>query len=119
MREVEVLSKLWHKNVVEFIGCCVELPHLAIAMQFAHKGPLSEILINEDALLGWELRMKWARETAEALQYLHSLSPPIIHRDLSKIIFPHWCMLGFSCISHPSLLQRLTMCSLIPTTMLL
>jgi serine/threonine protein kinase len=40
LREVEVLSKLWHKNIVEFVGCCVDLPHLAIAMQYAHKGLL-------------------------------------------------------------------------------
>ena len=80
MREVEVLSKLWHKNVVEFIGCCVQLPHLAIAMQFADKGPLSEILINDQVILNWEMRIKWARETAEALEYLHGLDPKIIHR---------------------------------------
>ena len=79
---MEVLSKLWHKNIVEFVGCCVELPHLAIAMQYAHKGPLSELLINEDFLFGWDLRIKWARETAEAVNYLHSLRPIVIHRDL-------------------------------------
>lgn len=84
MREVEVLSKLWHKNIVEFVGTCVDLPHLAIAMQYAHKGPLSELLINDEVVLGWDLRIKWAKETAEAIHYLHSLDPKIIHRDLSE-----------------------------------
>lgn len=82
MREVEVLSKLWHKNIVEFVGTCVDLPHLAIAMQYCHKGPLSELLINEDVVMGWDLRIKWAKETAEAINYLHNLDPKIIHRDL-------------------------------------
>lgn len=84
MSEAEVLSKLYHKNIVEFIGCCLELPHLAIAMQFAHKGPLSELLLNDTVSLGWDLRMKWAKETAEAVEYLHSLDPKIIHRDLVR-----------------------------------
>ncbi len=82
MSEVEVLSKMWHKNIVEFVGCCLELPHLAIAMQYCHKGPLSELLLDDQVLLGWDLRMKWAKETAEAIAYLHSLDPKIIHRDL-------------------------------------
>jgi serine/threonine protein kinase len=43
---------------------------------------LSEILINDDVVLGWDLRVKWARETAEAVHYLHNLNPRIIHRDL-------------------------------------
>ena len=81
-REVEVLSKLWHKNVVEFVGCCMDLPHLAICMQFAHRGPLSDILVSESTTLGWDLRVKWAKETAEAINYLHGLDPKIIHRDL-------------------------------------
>lgn len=39
-------------------------------------------MINEDVVLGWDLRVKWARETAEAVHYLHNLNPRIIHRDL-------------------------------------
>ena len=75
-----VLSKLWHKNIVEFVGCCVELPHLAIAMQYCHKGPLSDLLISDEVCIGWDLRMKWAKETSEAINYLHGIDPKIIHR---------------------------------------
>ncbi len=53
----------------------------------SHKGPLSNLLTDETVLLGWDLRLKWARESAEAINYLHNLDPKIIHRDLKYSLF--------------------------------
>ncbi|VVA12348.1 PREDICTED: cyclic [Prunus dulcis] len=87
IKEVGVASQIDHKNVVRFLGCCLEPQTQALVFEYIPKGTLSQHTRKEEegrgssSPLSWELRIKIASETAEALAYLHSFTPnkPIIH----------------------------------------
>ncbi|KAJ7977675.1 Kinase family protein [Quillaja saponaria] len=85
--EVEMLSRLHHRNLVKLVGyysnrdssqnlLCYELVPNGSLEAWLH-GPLG---IN--CPLGWETRMKIALDAARGLAYLHEDSQPcVIHRD--------------------------------------
>jgi serine/threonine protein kinase len=82
--EVASLSELHHPNIIMFIGACVKPPNLCIVTEYMKKGNLRDILRDKTIQLPWKLRMKIARSIALALNYLHTLDPVIIHRDLKS-----------------------------------
>ncbi|XP_062022621.1 protein kinase STUNTED-like isoform X1 [Rosa rugosa] len=88
-REVDFLSSMNHKNIVQIIGFCDSGEMLAIVYDLLH-GSLRRNLRQ----LRWSERMKVAIGVAKALEYLHhSHNPPIIHRDVksSNILLSHDC----------------------------
>ncbi|KAK2974318.1 hypothetical protein RJ640_026879 [Escallonia rubra] len=89
LHEVEVLSGLKHENIVQLIGyCCSNALHAVVY------NLLKESLMQKVEQLRWSERMTIAIGVAKALDYLHSLSPPIIHRDVksSNILISDDCI---------------------------
>ena len=84
-REVSLLTKLRHPHVVLFMGAAVTPNELYIVMEYAANGSLWGVLHSRkrDAATPAK-RLQWAAETAKGLSYLHSRSPPIVHRDLKS-----------------------------------
>jgi len=82
--ETAFLSELHHPNIVMFIGACVKPPNLCIVTEYMKRGSLRDILRDKSIQLPWKLRMKICRSVALALNYLHTLDPIIIHRDLKS-----------------------------------
>ncbi|PRQ59496.1 putative protein kinase RLK-Pelle-WAK family [Rosa chinensis] len=84
--EIVLNSRLNHKNVVRLLGCCLESEVPSMVFEFIPNGTLAEHVYDKSkgstVTLPLELRMKIAAETAGALAYLHSLTMPIIHRDV-------------------------------------
>ncbi|CAK9177892.1 unnamed protein product [Ilex paraguariensis] len=78
-REVEMLSGLKHENIVHFIGYCCS-KDLHVVVYNLQKESLKQNLKQ----VSWSERMKVAIGVAKALEYLHSRSPPIIHRDVKS-----------------------------------
>ena len=76
-REVDVLSRVNHVNVVKLHGACMCPPNVFIVMELM-EGSLRDKL-DEVGRLSYRDILKLANEISSALAYLH---PSIVHRDL-------------------------------------
>ncbi|XP_020572349.1 LEAF RUST 10 DISEASE-RESISTANCE LOCUS RECEPTOR-LIKE PROTEIN KINASE-like 1.2 [Phalaenopsis equestris] len=86
MNEVKILSLLRHQNLVTLYGCTSRRSReLLLVYEFIPNGTVADHLHGSHAsesLLPWKVRLSIAIETADALNYLHSIEPQIIHRDV-------------------------------------
>ncbi|XP_028074545.1 receptor-like serine/threonine-protein kinase ALE2 isoform X8 [Camellia sinensis] len=95
MAEVEMLSRLHHRNLVKLIGICIEERSRCLVYELIPNGSVESHLHGVDketAPLDWGARMKIALGAARGLAYLHEdSSPRVIHRDFksSNILLEH------------------------------
>ncbi|XP_038988877.1 probable leucine-rich repeat receptor-like protein kinase At5g49770 isoform X2 [Phoenix dactylifera] len=82
--EVELLSRVHHKNLVTLVGFCFEQEEQMLVYEFMPNGTLRESLSGKSGIkLDWKRRLRIALGSARGLAYLHELAdPPIIHRDV-------------------------------------
>ncbi|KAK4272123.1 hypothetical protein QN277_020717 [Acacia crassicarpa] len=79
-REVAMLSRVQHKNLVKFIGACKE-PVMVIVTELLLGGTLRKFLLNmRPKCLDMHVAVGFALDIARAMECLHSHG--IIHRDL-------------------------------------
>ncbi|KAB1212811.1 Wall-associated receptor kinase 3 [Morella rubra] len=86
INEVVVLSQINHRHIVNSWGVFRDTSSFMV-YEFVPKGTLFQYIHQDSSIstLPWEIRLRIATETAEALWYLHSVaSPPIIHRDVKS-----------------------------------
>nr|VDC59312.1 unnamed protein product [Brassica rapa] len=78
--EVEMLSRLHHRNLVKLIGICIEGRTRCLVYELVHNGSIESHL--HEGTLDWDARLKIALGAARGLAYLHEDSNPrVIHRD--------------------------------------
>ncbi|GLT44523.1 hypothetical protein SLA2020_184120 [Shorea laevis] len=84
--EIELLSRVHHKNVVGLLGFCFEQGEQMLIYEYVPNGSLYETLSGKSGIrLDWSRRLKIALGAARGLTYLHELAnPPIIHRDIKS-----------------------------------
>ncbi|XP_011028449.1 PREDICTED: probable leucine-rich repeat receptor-like protein kinase At5g49770 isoform X3 [Populus euphratica] len=84
--EIELLSRVHHKNVVSLLGFCFDRGEQMLVYEFVPNGSLMESLSGKTGIrLDWVRRLKVALGAARGLAYLHELAnPPIIHRDIKS-----------------------------------
>ncbi|KAL0452236.1 UNVERIFIED_CONTAM: putative leucine-rich repeat receptor-like protein kinase [Sesamum latifolium] len=84
--EIELLSRVHHKNLVGLVGFCFEQGEQMLVYEFMPNGTLRESLSGRSGLhLDWKRRIRIALGSARGLAYLHELAnPPIIHRDIKS-----------------------------------
>ncbi|KAL7141672.1 hypothetical protein ABFS83_08G069400 [Erythranthe nasuta] len=84
MNELEILTRLRHKNLVVLFGCTSRRSReLLLVYEYIPNGTVADHLHGKRAgsgLLSWPVRLNIAIETAEALSYLHKSD--VIHRDV-------------------------------------
>jgi serine/threonine protein kinase len=95
LAEVEMLSRLHHRNLVKLIGICTEEHMRCLVYELVPNGSLEFHLHGSDkytAVLDWDARLQIALGAARGLAYLHEdSSPRVIHRDFksSNILLEH------------------------------
>ncbi|KAJ4458460.1 putative Serine/threonine-protein kinase CTR1 [Paratrimastix pyriformis] len=82
-REVAMMRTLRHPYIVALIGATFENPKLIIT-EFMGRGSLFTLLHDETVRMPTELRLRMALDMAKGLNYLHTLRPPILHRDIKS-----------------------------------
>ncbi|GMY05130.1 leucine-rich repeat receptor protein kinase HPCA1-like isoform X1, partial [Fagus crenata] len=84
--EIELLSRVHHKNVVSLIGFCFDQGEQMLVYEYVPNGTLKDSLSGKSGIsLDWMRRLKLALGAARGLAYLHELAnPPIIHRDIKS-----------------------------------
>lgn len=83
--EVEIISRLRHRNLVQLIGWCHEKKELLLVYEFMENGSLDSHLFKGESLLTWGTRYKIAQGLAFALHYLHEeWEQCVAHRDVKS-----------------------------------
>ncbi|EQC26344.1 TKL protein kinase [Saprolegnia diclina VS20] len=95
MHEIKMFSTLNHDNIVAFVGVSWTTLHdLALVTEFLPNGDLRELLSHDATAqaLQWTVasstypvsKLQMAVNVIDAITYLHSFEPKILHRDLKS-----------------------------------
>ncbi|KAG0224134.1 hypothetical protein BGW42_005312 [Actinomortierella wolfii] len=79
-KEVNVLQRLRHSNIVQFYGMHRVDNHIYLIMELAERGTLTQAI--NKGLLDWLDKTRLAHEIARGLEYIHQEG--ILHRDLKS-----------------------------------
>ncbi|XVE69660.1 hypothetical protein DITRI_Ditri10aG0008500 [Diplodiscus trichospermus] len=79
-QEVNIMRKIRHKNVVQFIGACTRSPSLCIVTEFMPGGSIYNFLHKQKAGFKLPFLLKVAIDVSNGMIYLHQNN--IMHRDL-------------------------------------
>ncbi|KAG9453015.1 hypothetical protein H6P81_005919 [Aristolochia fimbriata] len=83
-KEIEIMKKLRHPNVLLFMGAVYSPDRLAIVTEFMPRGSLFKALHKNNQVLDIRRRLRMALDVARGMNYLHRRNPPIVHRDLKS-----------------------------------
>ena len=85
VRECELLSSLTHPHIVEFVGVFDVKGEKALVMELLHE-TLRDYLVKkkQDGGLEEKEACRISNEIIDGLNYLHSLEPPVVHRNLNS-----------------------------------
>ncbi|KAI3799848.1 hypothetical protein L1987_35152 [Smallanthus sonchifolius] len=84
LTEINYLGQLYHPNLVQLIGYCLEDDQRLLVYEFMSRGSLENHLFRRSSYfqpLSWNLRLKAALGAAKGLAYLHSPEAKVIYRD--------------------------------------
>ncbi|CAH8508920.1 unnamed protein product [Schistosoma turkestanicum] len=79
-REVALLHKTRHENLVLFMGACMKAPDLAIVTQLSRGETLYHLIHDRDTIMPINRTISIASQIAKGMGYLHAKG--IVHRDL-------------------------------------
>ncbi|WCJ32025.1 Concanavalin A-like lectin protein kinase family protein [Euphorbia peplus] len=85
VKEVEIISRLRHPNLVRLEGWCQEKDEFFLVYEFLPKGSLDSYLFGNTAPLAWDIRYKIVKGLASSLLYLHEeLEQRVEHKDVKS-----------------------------------
>jgi hypothetical protein len=87
-REASIMAGLRHPNCIQYLGATLNPP--ALIMEYCSKRSVDTLLAGASTdpklakQLDWVHLMSMACDAAKGMLYLHTRSPPIVHRDLKS-----------------------------------
>ncbi|XP_019581811.2 receptor-interacting serine/threonine-protein kinase 2 isoform X2 [Rhinolophus sinicus] len=84
LREAEILHKARFSYILPILGICNEPEFLGIVTEYMPNGSLNELLHKKTEYpdVAWPLRFRILHEIALGVNYLHNMTPPLLHHDL-------------------------------------
>ncbi|KAL6623585.1 hypothetical protein ACP70R_033464 [Stipagrostis hirtigluma subsp. patula] len=87
LKEVELQSRMMHRNILKLLGCCLEVKNPLLVYEYAAKGSLENILHGNESQKPHPLplgsRLDIAIGSAQGLAYMHSYTETAIqHADV-------------------------------------
>lgn len=86
LTEIQMLSRLHHRNLVSLLGYCDEEQEQMLVYEFMPRGTLRDWLdAKSGESLSFKMRLRVALDSAKGILYLHTeANPPIFHRDIKS-----------------------------------
>nr|CCA21375.1 protein kinase putative [Albugo laibachii Nc14] len=81
-RETALNGRLSHPNIVHFFGLCVIPPLISLVFEYCDGGSLDLALKSTGKYWSLAQKIKAWLDACRAVAYLHSFSPPLLHRDI-------------------------------------
>uniref|UniRef100_A0A0K0EV47 Protein kinase domain-containing protein n=1 Tax=Strongyloides venezuelensis TaxID=75913 RepID=A0A0K0EV47_STRVS len=78
--ELRHFSELRHPNLTKYFGCYKTPEKLTMYREYLPNGSVDDRI--EEESITEALAIKWLRQSTEALYYLHTLQPPLPHKNL-------------------------------------
>ncbi|XP_048509499.1 uncharacterized protein LOC125500555 [Athalia rosae] len=119
LREIELLDRIRHPNIIQVLGICLEANQFHIVMECLDSFSLSDIIFEqstkEEFISTTEKKNQIGIQICQAITYLHSQENPIIHRDVKpdNILVSKECLVKLCDMSLSKFTQ---MCSTVRST---
>lgn len=82
--EIELISKLRHRHIVQFYGACIQPTSLYMVTELMETDLFSALRHDKRYLWAGTHGRSVASGIASGLHYLHSRRPPVVHRDIKS-----------------------------------
>eukprot|EP01139_Manchomonas_bermudensis_P014285 Amastigsp_a508342_82.p1 type:complete len:742 gc:universal Amastigsp_a508342_82:35-2260(+) len=84
-KECAIMARVDHPNIIFLIGAASIPPNLCMVTELAANGSLFDIIQKQRAKFSPALTHSVLIDIAEGVHALHSMDPPILHRDLKSL----------------------------------
>jgi serine/threonine protein kinase len=85
-KELTMMLKFRHPNLVLLMGAVTRTLPYSLILEYCSGGTLFDLVHKKQLVdLSWRQRMKILLDVAKAVNYLHHLTPVVIHRDLKSL----------------------------------
>lgn len=82
-QELTMLSKFRHENIVMFKGAVITPELCCMVSELCAENLLDRLA--RPVVIHWSQRLRWARDIAKSMNYLHTRVPQVVHRDLKSL----------------------------------